>query len=66
MDCKKVRPRREGLDLECGGNPEDIRGTPLWDGAERREQITRWKSAIAAALCRRTPKVRPVILPQAG
>jgi hypothetical protein len=52
------RPRfsRRGI-LDCCGNPESIRGTPLWN--ERRkyfDRVTPSESAVAAALCRRTPR----------
>jgi hypothetical protein len=37
-----------------GGNPESIRGTPLWKQAD--DPVTSKKSAVAAALCQRSPK----------
>jgi hypothetical protein len=40
--------------LECGGNPASAGATPFW--------FWRYRSAVAAALCRRTPK-RERLLP---
>ena len=43
-------PNRNQIFLDCGGNPESVRGTPLW------KLYPLSKSGVAAALCHRNPK----------
>ncbi len=45
-----ARPSRNQLFLDCGGNPESVRGTPLW------KLYPLSKSGVAAALCHCSPK----------